>query len=145
MPNENYTFPTTKEDVSARTTMRASTKAAEKICRALNRKDFSKAKKFCAGLIEQTVSLDGKFHTKAAEMILELLESAEKNAVHRNLATEGRTLFISAHQGPKYLRARRKRMFGSRMKVTHVQAVLRIAKSVEKKTEKKVGVKEEKK
>ncbi len=140
MPNENYTFPTTKDDVTASTTMRASTKAAEKICRALNRKDFSKAKKFCEGLIEQTVSLDGKFHTKAAGMILELLESAEKNAQHRNLPVEGRTLFISAHQGPKYLRARRKRMFGSRMKVTHVQAVLRIAKPAEKK-EKKVEVK----
>ena len=137
----DYTFPTTKDDVTARTTMRASTKAAEKICRRLNRKSFGKAKKFCEGLIEQTVSLDGKFHTKAAGMILELLESAEKNAVHRNLSTEGRTLFISAHQGPKYLRARRKRMFGSRMKVTHVQAVLRIAKAVEKKT----GGKEEKK
>ncbi len=132
----DYTFPTTKDDVTARTTVRVSTKACEKICSALNRKDFGKAKKFCSGLIEQTVSLDGKFHTKSAQRILELLESAEKNASHRNLSAEGRTLFISAHQGPKYLRARRKRMFGSRMKVTHVQAVLRIAKAVEKKERK---------
>lgn len=132
-----YTFPLQKDDVTASTTMRASTKAAEKICRRLNRKNFLKAKKFCAGLVDGTASIDGKFHTKAAEEILRLLNSLEKNSSQRKLSAEERVLFISAHQGPRYMRSRRKRMFGHNMKVTHLSAVLRSAGQKEK-TEKKV-------
>ena len=127
-----YNFPLTKDDVTASTTMRVSTKACEKICRKLNRKNFAQAKAFCAGLIDQTKSIDGKFHTKSAEHILLFLNSLENNAVHRNISADERKLFISAHQGPKYMRARRKRMFGHFMKVTHVSAVLRMVKAVEK-------------
>lgn len=133
-----YTFPLQKDDVTASTTMRASTKAAEKICHKLNRKNFVVAKKFCGALVDGTKSMDGKFHTKTAEEILNLLSSIEKNAANRKMNADEKTLFISAHQGPKYMRSRRKRMFGYRMKVTHVSAVLRSAKQ-EKKTEKKVG------
>lgn len=114
-----------KGDVFASTTFGASTKASLKICKAINRKSFDSAKKFIEDLIDEKKSLDGKFHTKSAKEILTLLTSVENNAKAKNVDPTGMEVFISTHKGPTYYRGRRKRSFGVRLKMTHVQVVLK--------------------
>lgn len=114
-----------KGDVFASTTFGASTKASLKICKAINRMNFVDAKEFIEDLTNERKSLDGKFHTKSAKEILNLLGLAESNAKAKNLDPDGMEIFISTHKGPTYYRSRRKRRFGLRLKMTHVQVVLK--------------------
>jgi ribosomal protein L22 len=96
-----------------------------KVCKAINRKKFSSAKKFLENLIAEKADLNGKHFTKTSEEILKLLNQLEKNAKNKNVDPENMYIFISAHKGPTLHRARRKwRKFGSRLKIAHVQAVL---------------------
>lgn len=127
-----YTIPLTKEMVTAQTDIRASEVAARSICRKLNRRSFAMSKTFAENLVVRKVSIDGKYHDKAADAILTLLKGLEANAKNRNMEPAQMKLFISVHNGPKLLRGRRNRNFGMRLKIAKVQAVLAPAKPREK-------------
>lgn len=118
--------------VTACTTMRASQKALLKVCKAINRKEFKEAHDFMKRLTAHEKGIEGKFHDKAAEGVLELLEGLEENAKRRKIEPSDARLHISVHQGPKLMRGRRRRRHGTIMKNTHVQAVLVPAKAKEK-------------
>jgi ribosomal protein L22 len=135
-----YTMKTTKEMAIASSTLNVSPKHALAICSAINHKNWSTAKTVVQGLAEQTRSLEGdlkgKYYSKAASQISGLLDDIASNARHRNMDPEKMQLFISAHQGPRLFRGRRKRKFGMRIKIVHVQAILKPMpekKKVEKK------------
>lgn len=138
-------MPVTKEMVSARTDLRASTKMAVEVCKKLNGRRFAEAKDFAEKLVKKEVSIDRVYYTKAAEGILGLLKTIEFNAKNRDMDPAGMKLNISAHQGPRMMRARHKRRFGTRLKMTHVQAVLVPAKkevAKEEKTQRGKGARE---
>ena len=69
-----YTFPIEKENmVTARSTVNTSFKKTSQICSKMNRKKFKDAKVFLNKLLEQKVSINGRYHTKAAEEMMEHL------------------------------------------------------------------------
>ncbi|MFH0829620.1 MAG: hypothetical protein V1887_00465 [Candidatus Aenigmatarchaeota archaeon] len=132
-----YAMKTTKEMAIASTTLRASPKTVLKICRALNRKQFAVAQAFTDKLVAHEVSMDGKFHDKAAEGLRQFLREVENNAKQKKLEPKEMKLMISMHQAPKMMRGRRRRRHGMLMKNAHVQAVLVPVQKKEKKETKK--------
>ena len=125
----SYTFPIKKDEmVCARTNVTSSFKAANQICRKVNRKKFKVAKKFVNNLVEEKVTVNGKYHTKVANHIQNLLKGLEMNASVRNFTADDMVLFISAHKGRKIYRSRRKRRFGLRLKNCNIHAVLKKVK-----------------
>ncbi|MBL7160020.1 MAG: hypothetical protein ISS95_00490 [Candidatus Aenigmarchaeota archaeon] len=139
-----YTFPISNETmVTAKSTKRISTRSSQIICKKINNTNFKKTKKFVEGLIDKTSSINGKFYTKVSEGILEVLKQVEANANNRGFDPDEMKLRISAHQGPKLRRGRRKSWFGSRIKVSHIHAVLE--KKEKKPAEKKIIKKKEEK
>ncbi|MEM5872266.1 MAG: uL22 family ribosomal protein [Candidatus Aenigmatarchaeota archaeon] len=115
----------TKEKACASSTLPISLKNSVKVCRAINRKKFSDAKKFLEDLLNKKISLNGKYFTKTVKEILKLLNQLEKNAKNKNIDPNPLFLFISAHKGPTLRRARRRwRKFGTQLKICHIQAVL---------------------
>ena len=131
-----YTIPVTKEMACAQTDVRASPKATLAVCKRLNRKQFGFAKGLAQKIIEKKADVHGKYHTKATQAVLELLESLEHNAKQKNLNSDEMTLNISCHQGPKMMRGRHKRSIGLTIKICKVQAIL-MPKKEEKKEESK--------
>ncbi len=121
-----YTIPIDKNSACASATLSISTLNATKVCRVLNRKNFENAKKMIEDLIKRKISIKGKYYTKTAKEILKVLEQVENNAKVKGLEPQKMILYISAHKGPTLHRARRRwRKFGTRLKVTHIQAVLK--------------------
>lgn len=138
-----YTIPVTEDMACARSTIRASVKDSITICKELNRMKFAEAKDFTTKLINKEVTVGtGKHHTGAAEKILVILNSLEANAINKGLEPEKMQLFMSAHQGPALMRARRKRMYGSAIRITHVHALLK--KKVKKSERKAVDKRQDK-
>ncbi|MBU5557814.1 MAG: uL22 family ribosomal protein [Candidatus Aenigmatarchaeota archaeon] len=125
----SYTIKVTKDMVSASTTLSVSPKHALAICRAVNRKRWKDAKVLVEGLADQSRPLTGrwkgKYYSKAASQILGLLNTLAANARQRAIEPEKAQLMISAHRGPTMWRGRRKRKFGMRLKLVHVQALLK--------------------
>jgi ribosomal protein L22 len=120
-----YAIPKSKEMTFASGTFSISTQNAVIVCKAINRRKLKDAKKFLEDIISEKTSLGGKHYTKTSEEILTLVNQVEKNAKAKNLEADSLFLFMSAHRGPTMHRGRRRwRKFGSRLKVTHVQAVL---------------------
>ena len=114
-----------KGKVCASGTFSISELNAAKVCKSINRKKFVDAKKTLENLLNEKISLRGKYFTKTANEILKLLNQLESNARNKKLDSDALFLFISAHKGPTMHRARRRwRKFGSRLKMCHVQAVL---------------------
>jgi hypothetical protein len=150
MKNNGYTFPITKEMATAKTTAKISTKSAKTIAKKINRKNFLMSKTLVEKMYLGKKSLNGKFYTKASEEIFKLLKLLEANALSRGLNAEGMELLFSAHMGPNYQRGRRKQHYGTKMKITHIHAVIKPGKvkkvkpvKVEKKKEKPKEVKKE--
>ncbi len=134
----SYTMQVTKEMAKAKGTLSVSPKHALVICKTVNRKSWKDAKVLVDALAEQERPLSGrwkgKYYSKAASQISKLLDTLAANARQKSLDPETMQLFASAHQGPRLYRGRRKRKFGMRIKIVHVQTVL---KPVKKKEEKK--------
>jgi len=104
-----------------------STKKSTIVCRKLNKMKLDKAKKFLQDLIDKKADIDKKHYTKTAKEILNILESAEKNAQYKGL--ENLIIkTITAETGPNRIRMKRRRSFGSRLKNTHIKIVLKEAK-----------------
>jgi large subunit ribosomal protein L22 len=101
-----------------------STKKAGVLCKAISRKQVAKAKGLLENLLMQRQSLDGKYYTNPAKEILNLLESAEKNAEFKGLDTEKLMVFASAHKSLVYFRPRRFRLRRQRKRLTNLQIVL---------------------
>lgn len=120
-----YAIPVKKDMVSASSSLPISTKNSVKICRAINRKELYKAKKILNDLLIEKINIEGKYFTKTVREILRLLNSAEANARARGLDPDKMKVYISAHKGPKLLRVRRRRKHGMRLKMTHIQVVLK--------------------
>ncbi|MCD6478199.1 MAG: hypothetical protein J7K87_04315 [Candidatus Aenigmarchaeota archaeon] len=104
-----------------------STKNSVIVCRKLNNMKLDKAKKFLQDMIDGKRDINKKHYTKTAQNILELLELAEKNAKYKGLKNL-KIKTISAERGPTRYRLKRRRSFGSRMKITHVKVVLKEVK-----------------
>ncbi len=103
---------------------RVSTKNAEVVCRVVRGKKLTTARRLLEGLADGTRDLDGKYYTNAAEELLSLLNSCEKNAENKNL-DKGKLFFhASASEGTHARRGRRKGSFGSRMKMTNMEVML---------------------
>jgi len=114
-----------KGKVCASGTFSISELNAAKVCKSINRKKFVDAKKTLENLLNEKISLRGKYFTKTANEILKLLNQLESNARNKKLDSDSLFLFISAHKGPTMRRARRRwGKFGSRLKICHIQAVL---------------------
>ncbi|NIM47282.1 MAG: hypothetical protein GTN40_03955 [Candidatus Aenigmarchaeota archaeon] len=113
-----------KEKVRALSTVSISHIHASKVCKVLNRKKFSDAKKFLEKLINKEVSINGKHFTKTSEEILKILNQLESNARTLDLDLNSLNLFISSHKGTTMYRGRRDRRHGIKLKSAHIQAVL---------------------
>ncbi|MEM5882919.1 MAG: uL22 family ribosomal protein [Candidatus Aenigmatarchaeota archaeon] len=105
---------------------RISLKHSTIICKEIKNKKVDKAKKFLEMLIDKKISLDGKYYTKAAKQILEILKSAEANAKVKNLNPE--KLFVKiakADKGRVFIRPKsRWRFRGRKAKVTRIEIIL---------------------
>jgi large subunit ribosomal protein L22 len=104
--------------------MRISTRNSIIVCRAIHKKNLTKAKSLLSDMVEQKRSLEGKYYTKTSGEILGLLKSAEANAVFKGLDTAKLIVNASAHKGFGFIRPRRSKLKRTRRKMTHVQIVL---------------------
>ena|SRR3989338_26595 len=109
------------EAKAAGTYMPVSTRNSRAVCRKINGMPVERAKAFLNELIDENIDINNKHHTNAAQYILDVLESAEKNAEFKGLE-KLRIRTIAAEEGPH--RMRRKRKGGRMMKLTHVKVVL---------------------
>ncbi|HDD46076.1 MAG TPA: hypothetical protein ENG42_01250 [Candidatus Aenigmarchaeota archaeon] len=122
-----YALSNVNEKISAKAYgrgLRISTKNSIIVCRAINRKNIVKAKKFLKGLLERKTSIEGKYYDKTTSTILSILESAEKNAEFKGLNIKKLIVYASAHKGFSFHRPRRFKRRGERRKVTNIQIVL---------------------
>jgi len=120
-----YTVPIKKDTVCASSRLSVSTKTATKICRFLKGKKLGETKKVLNDLINEKISLNGKYYTNTCKEILKVLESVESNARVKGLNLESMKVLISAHRGPTLHRGRRRwRKFGTRLKMSQIQVVL---------------------
>ena len=105
---------------------RISLKHSIRICKELKGKKLEKAKKLLEGLIDQKISLDGRYYTNAAKKILEVLKNAEANAKNKNFDLERTFVKLAkADKGEKFLRPRsRWRFRGREAKSTHLTIIL---------------------
>lgn len=121
-------------------------KSSKIVCRKIAGMKFDKAQRFLNGLANENESIDGKHFTKSAQYILEVLESAKNNANVKGFDGELRVKLAVADKGPRRMRSKRRRDFGTEMKNTHVKIILEPLKgTVAKPAEAKVAqeVKEE--
>jgi ribosomal protein L22 len=114
----------TKEKARAMSSLSISTANAAIVCKAINRKKFSDAKKLLENLINEKDSIKHRYYTKTSKELLKLLNQLESNAKVLNVDAAPLNLFISSHRGPTMYRSKRDRRHGVQMKMTHVQAVL---------------------
>jgi len=113
-----------KEKVRALGTFSISSENAIIVCKVLNRKKFSDAKKLLENIVNKKDSIKGRYFTKTSTEILKLLNQLESNARAQNVDASSLNLFISAHKGPTMYRGRRDRRHGIQLKLAHIQAVL---------------------
>ena len=135
-----------------------SMKHAMEICSLLKKKRLSDAKKILERVVQfkQAVPFKrftngyghkpgmcaGAYPIKASTMILELLNSVESNAQQKGLHTGDLSIIhFRAQKGSRTMHPSRFR--GRRMKVTHVEVVVREVAASEKKTERKTEGKKE--
>lgn len=120
-----YTFvPKFRHAKAYGSNLRVSAKSAAIICAAIRDKPLTRAKRLLVDLKSGRRNLKGKYYSGTVEGLLQLLESAEKNA--ENLGLESERLFVhaSAHKGMALRRRRRKSGFGSKLKTANVEIML---------------------
>ncbi|MEM5872078.1 MAG: uL22 family ribosomal protein [Candidatus Aenigmatarchaeota archaeon] len=101
-----------------------STKNATILCRKISGMNIVKGKKLLEDLIEMKRDINGKYYTKTAKEILNVVKSAEANAEYKGLDTNRLIIYASAHKGFTFYRPRRVKLRGRKKKITHVQIVL---------------------
>ncbi len=101
-----------------------SPKDAVEVCRAINRRHLSKGEGLLEGLVKGRKDINGKYYTKSARQILELLKSARSNAEFKGLEEDKLHIYASAHKGFSMSTGRRDQVRGQKRLYTHVQLVL---------------------
>ncbi len=120
-----YTFtPEQKHAKAYGSNLRISPKNAGILCRAINKKKLSAGRRLLSDIVERRRSLEGKYYSKAAEEVLSLLNSCEKNATNAGLELGKMFIHATAYRGSVLRRRRRRSGFGSRMKITNVEMML---------------------
>ena len=120
-----YTFePEEKHAKAFGRNLSISMKDSLKVCKKIKGKPLVKAKKILNGLENETIHINGKYYTKAAGEIKNLIESCEKNADFLGLAKDNLKVHVSVHKGSNMRRRRRKAAFGNRMKSTNLEVIL---------------------
>ncbi len=104
--------------------LRISTKNSIIVCRSINNKNLQKGKSFLQGLIDKKRDINGKYYTKTATEILNILSSAERNAEAKSLDLTKLIINASAHKGFTFMRPRRFKMRRQKRKITNIQIVL---------------------
>lgn len=101
-------------------------KHAMVLCKELRKKRVAKAKELLEDLIGRKRSLGGKHYTNASKDLLDVLKSAESNAMAKGLDTD--RLFITvakADKGRTFIRPKsRFKSRGRRMKSTNIEIIL---------------------
>jgi len=120
-----YTIPIEKGMVCAKSLIHISTVSTQKVARKINGVEFAKAKKFIEDLNNEKVSIDGKYFTRSTNEVFKLIKTLEANANAQSIDTESMKLFVSVSKGPSMYRGKRRNNFGHRLKMTHVQVVLK--------------------
>lgn len=105
---------------------RISFKDSKIICRKIKNWKLSKAKDFLQDLLDEKKNIDGKYHTKAAEKILELLTNVEANSFYNGLDNERLFIYsIKSDKGRTFYRPRSKNnRRGERAKMTHLEVIV---------------------
>jgi ribosomal protein L22 len=104
--------------------LRISGKSSLVVCRKVTGMRSDKATQLLRNMVSQKQSLDGKFYTNASKEVLNLIESAEKNADSIGLDTEKLYVHASAHKGFSFFRPRGWKRRREQRKVTNLQVVL---------------------
>jgi len=94
------------------------------ICDAIRKKKLTTVKRLLSDLSNRKRNLKGKYYTKTAKEVLNLIESCEKNAINLGLDPTKLFVYASAHMGPIMRRGRRRSGFGSRLKSTNLEIIL---------------------
>jgi len=104
--------------------MRISTKSSVTLCKAINGLRVDKAEGLLKGLVEGKRDLHGKYYTKTAHNILDILVSAKSNAESKGLEVESMVVKASAHKGFRLWTPRRFKLARTAAKNTSIQMVL---------------------
>ncbi len=124
--------------------VRISTKGAVKVGRRIKGEYISKARNFLESMISKKADIGGKHHTKTCKELLSLLDTAEKNAIDKDMNEERLVIsFFNASEGT-HIHRQRWRGVGSRLKMTNVKMVLTQASKPLKVKKKKKPKKKEK-
>jgi large subunit ribosomal protein L22 len=94
------------------------------LCRSVTGMRLEKAKALLQDLLDQRRSLSGKYYTKAAGEVLNIVKSAESNAESKGLDTDKLHVHVSAHQGFTFYRPRGWKRRREKRKSTNLQVVL---------------------
>lgn len=108
------------------TDARISQKSSVILCKKIKNTRLSKSKALLEGLIDGKRNIDGKYYTKTAKKILEVLINAEANA-RAKLMDENRLFVLSAKadKGRTFIRPRTKASRrGERAKMTHLEIII---------------------
>ena len=101
-------------------------KSSTILCKKIRNTRLSKSKALIEGMIAKTRNMDGKYYTKTAKKILELLVNAEANAKVK-MMDEKRLFIVSAKadKGHTFVRPRSKASRrGEVAKMTHLEIIL---------------------
>ena len=101
---------------------RVSFKSSIIVCKYIRGLKLERAKKFLENLINQKFSINGKYYTKVAKQLLDLLNQAEANALRKNLKIEKLYVFAKADKGEKIMRYGR--MGARKAKSTNLEIIL---------------------
>lgn len=119
-----YTFVPKEKHAKAYSTLFISSKNSKIICRVINKKKLTTAKRLLSDLVEKKRDLERKYYSTAAEEILKLVKSCEKNAEALGLETNRLFVYAASSAGANLRRGRRRSDFGHRMKVSNVAIIL---------------------
>ncbi len=121
-----YAYKPTAEHARALgRSLRISPKHALVICRALSGQQLAKGKSLLEAVISGRKTIDGKhYFTNASEAILELLNSAEKNAEFKGLDLNRLIIHACVQKGFTFWRPRRFKLRRQQRRIAHVQITL---------------------
>ncbi len=94
------------------------------LCSRITGMNVEKAESLLEGLSKEKRNIRGKFYTKTAGEILDLLLSAKSNAEFKGLDTARLIIHASAHKGFRFYRPRGWKHRREKKKITNVQIVL---------------------
>src|SRR3989338_2927036 len=84
--------------------LRISTKNATIVCKSINGMQLGKAKKFLERVLSEKDEINRRYYSKTTLTVLELLNSAEKNAEFKGLDTERLFVKASSHKSFTFFR-----------------------------------------